>query len=117
MILTALALASTLATLDGDTFDLDGERIRIANMDAPETLHAKCNAELQLGNRATERLDTLLRSGPLTIRRGDPKSGRMIDKYGRTLAVVSVGGQDIASIMIAEGLARPWLGRRHPWCN
>lgn len=117
MIFAALALAATLVTLDGDTFDLDGERIRIANMDAPETIHAKCDAELRLGKVASRRLDALLRSGPLTIRRGVPKSGRMIDKHGWTLATIEVDGRHVAAIMIAEGLARPWEGRRRSWCE
>jgi len=29
---------------------------------------------------------------------------------------VSAGGVDIGETLIAEGLARRWDGRRHPWC-
>ncbi len=39
------------------------------------------------------------------------------DRYGRTLATVSVDGQDVGEILIAEGLARPWTGHRQPWCR
>lgn len=35
---------------------------------------------------------------------------------GRTLAVVWVGGQDVGEVLVAEGLARAWGGRREPWC-
>ncbi|WP_324252007.1 thermonuclease family protein [Roseibium aggregatum] len=42
------------------------------------------------------------------------RSGK--DKYGRTLARVSVNGIDAGGILIVEGLARPWEGRRQPWC-
>lgn len=115
-IATALVLAATLVTLDGDTFDLSDERIRIANMDAPETLRAKCDAELRLGKVAAARLAALLGSGKITISRGDPVNGRLTDRYGRTLATVSVDGRDVAAIMIGEGLARPWQGKRRPWC-
>jgi micrococcal nuclease len=38
------------------------------------------------------------------------------DRYGRTLALVSVDSQDLGEALIAAGLARRWDGRRHPWC-
>jgi micrococcal nuclease len=117
MILAALVLSATLVTLDGDTFVLDGETIRIANIDAPETLQAKCDAELRLGHVAAARLDQLLRSGPVTVSRGDPVDGRTTDRHGRTLAIVSVNGKDAGRILIFEELARPWTGKRQPWCN
>ena len=42
------------------------------------------------------------------------------DRYGRTLAIVrDRAGRDLARIMIAEGLARPYdgRGRRLGWCE
>ena len=38
---TVPALAATLHIADGDTFTLDGEKVRIENIDAPE-MHGKC---------------------------------------------------------------------------
>src|SRR5688572_21941553 len=42
--------------IDGDTFFFRGERVRIADIDAPETSGAQCAAEAALGARATRRL-------------------------------------------------------------
>ena len=115
--LPALALASSLTVLDGDTFVLDGEHIRIANIDAPETRDAKCDAELRLGHVAKRRLEELLASAPPVITRGDPADGRMRDRRGRTLATISIAGRDVGEILISEELARPWKGSRKAWCN
>lgn len=51
----------------------------------------------------------------MTIVRGD--NGRMKDRYGRTLGRVLVDGVDVGELLISEGLARRWDGRRHPWCG
>ena len=39
--------------VDGDTFWHAGEKIRIEDIDAPETHPPRCTAEAALGNRAT----------------------------------------------------------------
>ena len=36
----------------------------------------------------------------------EPTSGR-----------IEIDGRDLGQMMIAEGLARPWRGRREPWCD
>ncbi|TPK15226.1 thermonuclease family protein [Mesorhizobium sp. B2-5-9] len=105
------------AVLDGDTVVLDGTHIRIANIDAPEIHHFHCDAELRLGLVAKRRMAELLDSGPVAIHPGDPRDGRLKDRYGRTLATIDVDGRDVGEIMVAEGLARPWIGKRQPWCN
>jgi endonuclease YncB( thermonuclease family) len=57
----------------------------------------------------------LLGSGDVDIRRNaQPKPP---DRYGRTLAQVLVDGEDVACILIKEGYARPWTGRREDWCQ
>ncbi len=112
-----LAAALSLLVMDGDTFSIDGERIRIANIDAPEISQAKCDAERRLGTLARKRLGELLQKGTVEILRGDPTTGRKVDRHGRTLAVVRVNGQDVGEVLIGELLARPWTGKRRPWCN
>lgn len=97
--------------VDGDTIRLAGVRIRISDIDAPETHPPRCALEADLGRRATERLQALLNAGAVTI------AGRGRDRYGRTLAVLSRGGRSIGMTLVAEGLARPWDGRRRPWCD
>lgn len=117
ILLVALLLSGAPVTLDGDTIVIDGTRIRIANIDAPEIRDFHCDAERRLGLVAKHRMAELLASGAVTVHPGDPKSGRLKDRYGRTLATIEVDGRDIGKIMIAEGLARPWTGKRRPWCD
>src|SRR5438128_1931962 len=54
--------------IDGDTFDLNGTRIRVAGIDAPETHPSRCPEEAALGAAATQKLAELLRGRPLWIR-------------------------------------------------
>ena len=51
--------------IDGDTFYYHGERIRIADIDAPEIHEPHCAYEANLGDQATLRLRELLNDGPL----------------------------------------------------
>jgi micrococcal nuclease len=97
--------------IDGDTFDLNGERVRVAGIDAPETHPSRCPQEAALGTVATQRLAELLRGRPLWI------SGEKTDRYGRSVRTVRVGGEDVADAMIGAGLARNYDGKqRQPWC-
>ena len=88
--------------IDGDTFCIGSERVRILNIDAPETRGSHCERELVMGLRAKERLASLLRAGAVDVAR----SGE--DRYRRTLARVSVGGNDVGQVLVREGLALPW---------
>ena len=97
--------------IDGDTFDLNGTRIRVAGIDAPETHPARCPQEAQLGEAATQKLAELLRGRPLWV------SGIKVDRWGRSVAVVRVNGEDVADAMIGSGLARNYDGKpRQVWC-
>ncbi len=86
--------ALPLRVVDGDTFRLHGERIRILGIDTPE------RGEPGSG-RATYRLLALLRSGNVVIVR----HGK--DVYCRTLADVYVDGWNVAAVLRAEGYAKP----------
>lgn len=99
--------------VDGDTFFFAGEKIRIADIDAPETASARCAYEAELGARATARLGELLNQGAFELR---GYQGRDTDRYGRKLRVVMRDGRSIGDTLITEGLARRWNGRRMPWC-
>lgn len=105
--------------IDGDTVIINETHIRIANIDAPE-LHGKCDAEDRLARVAKHKMQELM-AGEVTIHPGDPIDGRLTDRYGRTLATLSIvtpeGNKDVGAIMITEGLARPWTGKRLPWCK
>lgn len=99
--------------VDGDTFWYRADKIRIADIDAPETLQAKCASERALGDRAKYRLAELLSEAPFSL---EGYGSRDRDQYGRLLRVVYQNGRSVGQILVAEGLARPWQGRRRPWC-
>lgn len=99
--------------VDGDTFYLSGEKIRIADIDAPETHPSRCELEADLGDRATLRLQALLNAGPVAL---NANAGRDRDPYGRLLRTVERNGQSLGSALVQEGLARWYEGGRRPWC-
>lgn len=103
----------TACVVDGDTFWLEGEKIRIADIDTPETRQPRCGSELALGTRATQRLIALLNAGRFSLHPVE----RDKDRYGRSLRIVSRSSRSIGATLVAEGLARPWTGSRQPWCR
>ena len=102
----------TTCVVDGDTFWLHGEKVRIADINAPETHRASCATEAMLGAEATRRLIALLNAGPFMLEAGP----RNRDYYGRSLRTVIRGGRSLGDQLVAEGLAEPWRGRRSDWC-
>lgn len=113
---------AAMRVIDGDTLEIDGETVRIANIDTPEKApRAQCQAEAALAAVATRELEGLL---GLDF---DPGSGRGIaptllregqDRYGRTLARVQlVTGGDAGEEMVRRGVAVEWTGRRAAWCE
>jgi micrococcal nuclease len=103
----------TTCVVDGDTFWLDGEKVRIADINAPETHGARCPSERALGDAATRRLIRLLNAGPFELAAG----ARDRDRYGRALRTVLRHGRSLGAQLVAEGLAEPWRGRRSEWCT
>lgn len=99
--------------VDGDTIWLDGEKIRIADIDTPEVGEPQCESELALGRKATSRLRQLLSDRAFELQGWQ---GRDEDKYGRKLRVLIRDGRSIGDVLVSEGLARTWSGRREPWC-
>lgn len=98
--------------IDGDTFRLAGESIRVADIDTPETRDYGCAAEKALGDRATLRMRQLLNAGPFELQPYE----RDEDQYGRKLRIVTRDGQSLGQLLVNEGLARLWDGSRHSWC-
>ncbi len=71
----------------------------------------RCERERRLAVAARDRLQALL-AGGVTIRAVGE------DRFGRTLARVrDRAGRDVARVLVAEGLARPYAGGpRRGWC-
>jgi endonuclease YncB( thermonuclease family) len=99
--------------VDGDTFWYSAVKIRIADINTPETSSPGCAHEAELGHRATLRLTELLNAGPFSLWPAD----RAYDKYGRRLLVVKRGGRSLGDTLVAEGLAERWQGYRRNWCT
>ncbi|PZU90326.1 MAG: nuclease [Shinella sp.] len=99
--------------VDGDTLWSNGVKIRVADIDTPEVSEPQCAAEKALGDRATARFMELVNAGPFQMQAWP---GRDEDKYGRKLRVLVRDGRSLGDILVSEGLARTWTGRRQPWC-
>lgn len=111
ILFTFPAHAADVRVIDGDTLKLDGETIRIENIDTPEIFSAKCEEERRLGERARGFLEGAVTFGAIEVVRMPRK-----DKYKRTLARIVIDGRDVGEALVAQGLARKWTGRREPWC-
>jgi micrococcal nuclease len=102
----------TSCIIDGDTLRIDGTDIRLADIDAPEIYSPKCPSEKALGDRATDRLAALVNAGPFSLKPGQHER----DLYGRPLRILVRDGRSLGLVLVGEGLARPWAGKREPWC-
>jgi micrococcal nuclease len=99
--------------VDGDTFWYRGQKIRIADINAPEVSHPGCAQEEALGKAATGRLVALLNQGPFSLAAGK----RDQDRYGRLLRTVTRDGASVGVTLVREGLAETWKGYRGDWCR
>lgn len=109
----APALHHAISVYDGDTIRLGQERIRIVGLDTPEIGHrAECESEALAAEQAKQALIGEIARGNVALHR------QGTDRYGRTLARVTVDGRDVADTLIAQGHARPYAGgRRESWCS
>jgi endonuclease YncB( thermonuclease family) len=114
--------ALVLRVIDGDTIAVRARiwigqsvdtRVRIVGVDTPE-LRGECALEIELATAAQDLVIEALGDQPVTLR------NVRYDKFGgRVLArVESYTGEDIARLLIAAGLGRPYDGgKRPPWCD
>ncbi len=98
--------------VDGDTIWYQGTKIRIADIDTPETHEPRCPAEAELGAKATVRMHQLVNAGPFSLKPID----RDADRYGRKLRILTRSGRSLGDILVDEGLARYYAGGRRSWC-
>ena len=96
--------------VDGDTVWIEGEKIRLKDIDAPEN-NGTCTKEREIAVSAAGLLAELLDQGGEFIVR----SGK--DKYGRTLAQIYIKGESVGDRLIAAGYAKPWKGHKASWCD
>ncbi len=88
--------------VDGDTIVINGIRIRLEGIDAPEIAQT-CGRSLfgswACGQEAARHLDRLVRDRSVDC------LSRGADKYGRMLAVCSTAGLELNAAMVREGMA------------
>jgi len=92
--------------IDGDTLDVDGQRIRLFGIDAPEGKQTcgRDGMSWLCGQEAGKFLRELV--GDLTVICNE----RDRDRYGRTVAVCVIpNGGDLGAAMVAAGLALAYL--------
>jgi len=89
--------------IDGDTFDLAGERIRLFGIDAPE--RGQSCGPFACGTAATDTLAAILSAQPVRCTRIDT------DRYGRTVSRCRAGRLDVNREMVRGGLV--WAYRRY----
>ncbi len=99
--------------VDGDTFWFRGEKVRIADIDAPEISQPACDAERRAGEMSRDRLLAMLNEGRFSLTSG----WRDEDRYGRKLRIVSRMGKSLGERLVEEGLARRWNGPDFGWCD
>lgn len=114
--------ATVVRVIDGDTVEADvhvwpGHTVRVSvrlrGIDAPE-LRSQCTEERVMAERARAHLAALLDSGSVNVR------NVARDKfYGRVVADLETDeGHDVAPLLLAADLARPYDGRRRAsWCG
>jgi endonuclease YncB( thermonuclease family) len=88
--------ASVIAVLDGDTLLVQAgpfqAKVRLVNIDAPEKAQP-------FGDKALASLQSLVGGKEVQI------ESRAADQYGRTLALVSVGGMNVNQEQVRRGMA------------
>lgn len=97
----AANITGPVRIIDGDTIDIEGQRIRLHGIDAPETFQT-CVAGGETwpcGRDATTALSDFIGASPVRC------DGQGTDKYGRTIAACTVRGEDVEAWMVANGWA------------
>jgi endonuclease YncB( thermonuclease family) len=87
--------------VDADTLVINGDRIRLHGIDAPETkqLCIKENAEYECGKQATTWLREYIGDASITC------VSSKKDRYKRLIAVCTLGGVDVNAAIVEAGWA------------
>lgn len=111
ILLCLLALPATadvsgpLRVIDGDTFDVGGERIRLFGVDAPETGQPCVTARgpIDCGDWVADQITARFGGQHTTCQ------GRERDRYNRLVATCQIGALDLAREIVSAGWARAFL--------
>lgn len=122
---------SNVHVIDGDTIRLHRKKpnVRLVGFNAPETRRAACDAEREVGGRATHRLRDIVRAGNLDFgfvacACAPGTEGSPVCNYGRRCGTLKANGRDVGAILTEEGLAVPFVcgltrcpRTPRPWCD
>jgi endonuclease YncB( thermonuclease family) len=94
--------------LDGDTVILRGaaQRVRLANIDAPEMSHGYGRPGQPFAVQATRWMERAVEGKDVSVRCPDE------DRYGRRVCVLLLNGQDVNKELVRQGLA--WANTANP---
>jgi endonuclease YncB( thermonuclease family) len=118
-----LSNVEVVSVYDGDTLSVNvpgwppvvGDRVpvRVRGIDTPE-IRGQCAQEKAQARAARDLLRHLVNEADRITLRGVERG-----KYFRLIATVLADGHDVADLLIAQGLARPYDGRgpRAGWCS
>src|SRR5271165_102778 len=106
--------SADIRVIDGDTIRIYHEQpnVRLVGFNAPETQRAACDAERQLGAKATRRPRDLVRAGDLDfayVTCSCPKGtqGTPACNYGRDCGTLKSKGRDVGAILARRAI-RVW---------
>lgn len=114
----AVACSQPVRVIDADTIEVcheqEPERIRIAGLDAPESFRPACAKEKIAGIQAKQAATQFFIRPNVNL----DINRQSKDRYGRSVADVSVNGIDFRQHMIAEGHGVEWkFNEKHDWCK
>lgn len=99
-------ISGPIRVVDGDTFEIAEETVRLFGIDAPEN-GQPCALEtgevIDCGEWVTQWV-TALYSGKTAACNGIER-----DRYGRLVATCDVGGMDVGRTLVTQGLARAYV--------
>lgn len=113
--LSSQACAASARLIDGTAIEVDGETLRISNIETPGIRNAQCEAERRLGMRARKRIRQLFKASSITFH--ESELGVKSIELGRPEATISINGADLGQRLIEEGFARPRTGEGRSWCS
>jgi endonuclease YncB( thermonuclease family) len=106
--------APEIIVLQADALVIDGQHVRLVDVDAPQPIpHAHCAAEAAAARASRLRLEAMTHAARTVAIR--PEGGR--DEYNRAKAHLLIDGVDPAQTLISEGLAVPKTADAFDWCG
>ena len=103
---------------DGDTcyvtINGQNEKIRLFELDTPEISEPKCDAELELGLKARDFVNDLIKNAEII----EFKTDYELDYFGRILSYLIIDGDDVSALLVKNGLGVVYKkGHKMDWCE